>query len=64
MVNEQRSRVNDALTSLVKLYFPVHSDESEEVANNRREDVHAALKRIIEGNVFCLGILSTFELMD
>lgn len=64
MVNEQKGRVNDALTSLVKLYFPKDRDENEEIANNRREDVHARLKRIIEGNVFRLGTLSKSTLMD
>ena len=64
MVNEQKSRVNDALTSLVKLYLPPDKDENEEVANNRREHVHARLKRLIEGNVYRLGTLSTFRLMD
>ena len=63
MVNEQKGRVNDALTSLVKLYLLIGKDENEEVANNRREHVHAALKRIIEGNVFRVGTLSTFKLM-
>ena len=51
MVNGQSSRVDDALTSLVKLYIPINRDEDEGVANERREDVHAALQRIIEGSV-------------
>ena len=52
MVNEQKGRVNDALTSLVKLYLPTDGDENEEV------------KRLFEGNVYRLGTLSTFRLMD
>ena len=52
MVNEQRNRVDDALTSLVKLHLPPDQDGDEEAANNRREDVHDVLRSLVKGNVF------------
>ena len=51
MVHDQRSRVDDALTSLVKLYLPPHPNEDDEAANDRREDAHDAIRCIIEEDV-------------
>lgn len=55
MVNEQRSRIDDALASLVKLYLPLDPDEDEEATNDRREGVHGALRCVLEERVSLSG---------
>lgn len=50
MVNAINNRVSDALTSLVKLFFPPEDGQDEEEANDRRDNVHDLLKSIIEGH--------------
>lgn len=54
MVYETNDRVNDALTSLVELYFPPAPHEDEEAAYDRRDDIHDTLESIIEENAFQL----------
>ena len=49
MVNEKSTRVYEALTSLVKLYLPFDDDGKEDAANDRREDLHAILRDIVDG---------------